>query len=175
MNIFQELAKKDKQGFNEARRGLYKKNREFGDEFQVVAEYTEEERTNGAPWMAWRNRQFFAAFYIEHERNTRISVNRTELMPCGNWKGDITWDELMEVKRGIGFGGSWMVECYPPDSEVVNVCNMRHLWLTHEPAFGWVKGQTKGKASAKKAFLARAIAALIFWKGGKTNSQSILP
>jgi hypothetical protein len=34
-----------------------------------------------------------------------------------------------------------MVEVYPPDEAVVNVANIRHLWLLAEaPAYAWNNG-----------------------------------
>lgn len=71
--------------------------------------------------------------------DVRISINRTEWRN-GRWVGDITWDELMGVKRAIGRGSQWCTEVYPPDDEVVDVANMRHLWLLSEaPSYAWRK------------------------------------
>lgn len=72
----------------------------------------------------------------------RLSVNRTAytLSVDGHpkWHSGIEWDELQDIKRACGYGGSWAVECFPPDSEVVNVANMRHLWLLPEaPPYAW--------------------------------------
>jgi hypothetical protein len=66
-------------------------------------------------------------------------VSRCELQNDGNWKDGILWDELMEVKTAVGFGERWAVEVFPPDAHLVNVANMRHLWITHRPPFAWVK------------------------------------
>lgn len=44
----------------------------------------------------------------------------------------------MRLKAECGRGDKWAVELYPPDEAVVNVANIRHLWLLPEPpAFGW--------------------------------------
>lgn len=72
---------------------------------------------------------------------SRVSVNRVQAGSAG-WKADISWDELQRVKREIGMGFAWAVEIYPPESQVVNVANMRHLWvygLGQAPDFGWKK------------------------------------
>ena len=71
----------------------------------------------------------------------RLSVNRTKLLGTGRWDEGLTWDELQEVKRIAGYADYWAVEVYPADSEVVNVANMRHLWLLPEmPPFAWHAG-----------------------------------
>lgn len=57
------------------------------------------------------------------------------------YRDGITWDDLMQVKRDVGFANEWAVEVFPPDRDVVNVANMRHLWiLPQAPAFAWRKG-----------------------------------
>ncbi|MCC7414384.1 MAG: hypothetical protein IT495_22405 [Gammaproteobacteria bacterium] len=84
----------------------------------------------------WRSRDFLAQLYT-HESVPRLSVCRTGLRG-DRWQDGIEWDDLMRVKSECGFGDRWAVECYPPESEVVNVANMRHLWLLDAPpTFGW--------------------------------------
>lgn len=55
----------------------------------------------------------------------------------GNWIDGITWDELMEIKRQCGFGDRLAVEIYPPDEHIVNVANMRHLFICNEINVPW--------------------------------------
>ena len=46
-----------------------------------------------------------------------------------DWQGNIGWDELQTIKN-LAFGEEvGAVEIYPPQSEVVNKMNMRHLWV----------------------------------------------
>lgn len=93
------------------------------------------------PFAAWRNRNFLVQAY--HDGGTvRLSINRTDFsVSTGDWDDGITWDELMRVKAACGYGDFWAVEVYPPDEHLVNVANIRHLWLLPEPpAFGWRKG-----------------------------------
>jgi hypothetical protein len=59
----------------------------------------------------------------------RLSVNRTELDASGNWKDGITWDELQAIKSAVGYGDRDAVEAYPKNVDVVNVANIRHLWI----------------------------------------------
>ena len=98
----------------------------------------------GQPLEVWRSRKFLAQIYRESSGHLRITVNRAELMGGNSvdWGAQITWDELQQVKREIGLSDHWAVEVFPPDSEVVNVANMRHLWLLPDaPDFGWKKGK----------------------------------
>lgn len=91
---------------------------------------------------AYKNRDFVVQVYEEPTGYTRISVNRTTTLGFNSygpiWKGGITWDQLQDIKNAIGYENSWLVECYPPESELVNVANMRHLFVLPEsPVFGW--------------------------------------
>ncbi len=94
------------------------------------------------PLAAWKSPQFLAAIYNDKSGFNRLTVNRTCLKPggSGRWEDGITWDELQQIKRLIGFGDVWAVEIYPADDELVDVANMRHLWLFPEaPPFAWTK------------------------------------
>lgn len=92
----------------------------------------------------WRSRYFLAQLYT-HEQTQRLSISRT-VLSGDRWGGGIEWDDLMRVKSECGFGARWAVECYPPESEVVNVANMRHLWLLDAPpTFGWKRPVDRGE------------------------------
>ena len=41
----------------------------------------------------------------------------------------ITWDELQEIKNQCGYENSWLCEYYPPKDKLINVANIRHLWV----------------------------------------------
>jgi hypothetical protein len=87
----------------------------------------------------YRSRDFLIQVFVE-DGMTRISVNRTEINDSGQYLDNITWDELQFIKRHVGFSGKWAVEIYPGDYHIVNVANMRHLWILPEPpSFGWKK------------------------------------
>ncbi len=92
------------------------------------------------PLRAWRSPSFLAVLYRDNQGFGRLSINRTAIDNLGRWRDEITWDELMRVKAECGFGAAWAVEVYPPQSEVVNDSNMRHLFLLAEPPpFAWKK------------------------------------
>ncbi|WP_206431449.1 DUF7694 domain-containing protein [Sphingomonas koreensis] len=87
----------------------------------------------------FRSRQFLVQVVIERTGFTRLSVNRTEWDERANrWREDIGWDDLQRLKGEAGFADRWAVEVFPDDASVVNVANMRHLFLLPEaPAYGW--------------------------------------
>jgi hypothetical protein len=60
----------------------------------------------------------------------------------GTWVENISWDELQRVKNEVGYSMFWAVEVFPPEKEVVNVANMRHLFINFDgsiPEFAWRK------------------------------------
>jgi len=68
----------------------------------------------------------------------RASINRTTLRADGRWEENLTWDEMQEIKRQIGRGICYAVEVLPMDCDIVNVANMRHMWILPEPLpIGW--------------------------------------
>lgn len=87
---------------------------------------------------AFRNRYFLAQIYREPNGYLRLTVQRCAIDKRGKWVDGITWDELMTVKAMIGMQNLWAVEVYPPIDEIVNVANMRHLFLLSEPPeYAW--------------------------------------
>ena len=91
-----------------------------------------EERT-----MVWRSQDFLVQEFQEG-KNIRLSINRTEMQADGRWSDNISWDELQEIKRQVGYGDRYAVEIYPKDKNVVNVANMRHLWIPMSyMSIGW--------------------------------------
>lgn len=92
---------------------------------------------------AYQNDDFLVQIYEEKTGYRRLSINRTKpkgFNKLGHpiWEDGISWDELQVIKNALGFENSWLVECYPPDNETVNVANLRHLFLLKEPpVFGW--------------------------------------
>lgn len=87
------------------------------------------------PSRVWRAHDFLVMLYL-HEERPRLSIMRTVLY--GNKFADnISWDEIQRLKREAGFGDQCAVEIFPPDSAVVNVANMRHIWLVDPPSFMW--------------------------------------
>jgi hypothetical protein len=85
----------------------------------------------------WRSRHHLVHVYDEPGDIVRLSICRAEVNGQ-RWADGIPWDVLQKLKKQCGFGDRAAVEVFPPDSDVVNVANMRHLWvLPQPPAFMW--------------------------------------
>ncbi len=120
---------------------LHQQNRKYTDDFTAVPVWEwPKDRDTSTRRKVFRSKGFLAQVFWEYkglDTYTRITVNRTELDKDGGWKGGITWDELMKIKFQLGFGDEWAVEIFPCQSQVVNVANMRHLWIVPKPDFAW--------------------------------------
>lgn len=82
------------------------------------------------PRRAWRSRRFAAVLFDEGmKKPNRLSVNRALIADDGGFVDGISWDELMQIKSECGFAAYDALELYPSDSTVVDVANMRHLWI----------------------------------------------
>jgi hypothetical protein len=89
----------------------------------------------------WRSRHFLVqVFAAPAPAKVRLSINRTELSGT-RWVEGISWDELQQLKAECGFADFDAVEVFPRGRDVVNVANMRHLWVLREPlSFAWRRG-----------------------------------
>ena len=89
------------------------------------------------PKRVWRSRRFLVMLFQPTIERTRLSVCHTE-HDGDRWRDGIGWNDLQRLKREAGYGDVWAVEIYPDDREVVDVADMRHLWLLPEaPPFAW--------------------------------------
>ena len=87
----------------------------------------------------FRSKTFMVQLF-EEKNATRLTICRTAINNDGTWKANITWEELQEIKKQVGFGDSFAVEIFPKDKNIVNVANMRHLWIPDfEIELGWTK------------------------------------
>lgn len=92
----------------------------------------------------WRSKEYLVQIFEPKNGGQRMTVSRTSV-EAGMWRDGITWDELQMLKRQCGFGDFWAVEIYPADKEIVNVSNMRHLWLlAFAPDFAWRRAELGG-------------------------------
>lgn len=89
----------------------------------------------------WISRHFLCQEYepAKEGEPVRLSFSRTSIDPItGRWMEGITWDDIQRLKREAGYGDRDAVEIYPADKDVVNVANMRHIFLMDEPIkFAW--------------------------------------
>lgn len=102
----------------------------------------------------WHSRQFLVQMFdvtpFQGIDTRRISVSRVTLKNDGRWEEGVSWEELMQVKREIGFGDWYGLEIFPRDVDIVNVANMRHLWLLAVPLnLGWFHSQSTSGAVTK--------------------------
>jgi hypothetical protein len=86
------------------------------------------------------SKYFLVQMFNEDDGMIRLSINRTLLTGCGRFFGEISWDELQDVKRQAGYADRCAFEVYPTDNNIINVANMRHLWVLPEGEnSGWIK------------------------------------
>lgn len=84
----------------------------------------------------WKSEDYLVQIYKDHNGWIRLSINRVTFTLVNNhpiWQDGITWDDLYNIKNDLGFHDKWLVECYPPEDELVNVANIRHLFVLDEP------------------------------------------
>ena len=79
-----------------------------------------------------RHMQRVQEFSADLPAIVRLSINRT-LLSGERWEDGITWDELQSIKMQCGYGDFDAMEIYPADRDIVNVANMRHLWIMASP------------------------------------------
>ncbi len=97
------------------------------------------------PLEVWESQEFLVQLYAlkdgeghDPDLSLRMTVCRTTLRGDGRANDNISWEDLQRIKREIGHGETYAIEVYPRDSDVVNVANMRHLWLFAKPLdCGW--------------------------------------
>ncbi|HBL8902008.1 TPA: hypothetical protein LTW63_004002 [Enterobacter hormaechei] len=88
----------------------------------------------------WVNAYFLVREFKEADGVIRLSINTTSMGGSGRWKDGITWDALQEIKNAVGYQDRDAVEIFPAQKDLVNVANMRHLWIVPESIpFAWRK------------------------------------
>jgi hypothetical protein len=81
---------------------------------------------------AMRSRDYLAQVYSNNDI-IRLSVNCVRIKNNGHWEDGISWETLMSIKHLVGYGDCDAVEVYPKDVDVVNVANIRHLFILNKP------------------------------------------
>ena len=86
----------------------------------------------------FRSKTHLIQVFNEKGGIVRLSICRAEIGRDGQWLEGITWDELHRIKAECGFGDRDAVEVYPAAGDLVNVANIRHLWvLPYKLEFAW--------------------------------------
>jgi hypothetical protein len=99
-------------------------------------------QSTNAPMAAWESRKYLVQMYKAPDFKDidarRLSICRVTLKGDGRWEENLTWEELMTVKRECGYSDWYAIEIYPRDRDIVNVANLRHLWMFDKPLpVGW--------------------------------------
>ena len=113
-------------------------NRRYTDSF-VELSREEIEDKSFPPLRTWRNKRYLVSLYADNSNGyLRLSIQRTTINDDGSYEDGISWDKIQEIKGLVGFGDWWGVEVFPADGHLVNVSNIRHVWLFKErPPFAW--------------------------------------
>lgn len=125
---------------------MAKENRKFTEKF-IKAQVKGGAHPSKGFLEAYRNNKFLVQVFLENGI-TRISINRTMLEDDGiHWKQGITWDEIQNIKNEIGFADKCFVELYPAEKDVVDVANIRHIFIMDPaPVFMWRKDDTSASS-----------------------------
>lgn len=111
-----------------------------------------------ARFAVWANPRFLVQCFTEKGGVIRLTINRRDTVRSGQWAEGISWDELQAIKAACGYGSRDAVEVYPPDDDVVNISNMRHLWIFPEGErlpFVWRNPKAGQQLSLVKDLLAK--------------------
>jgi hypothetical protein len=138
------------------RKELHRNNRVFPLRMVELPEGSWPERSGASvrPVRVFRSRTDLVQMFAEEHGAIRLSITSCDFrISDGEWLEGYTWDRLMEIKAECGFADRWAVEIYPPAASVVNVANMRHLWLLREaPPFAWKKRETPALEPGQPSF-----------------------
>ena len=97
-------------------------------------------RPDGPQLRVLRSRDFLVQeFSEEGAALVRLSINITS-MDGARWKDGISWEEMQRIKAEAGYPMHDAVEVFPRAVDVVNVANMRHIWIMRDLLqFAWRK------------------------------------
>jgi len=112
----------------------------YGAQLTLVNPFDYQSAPPQGMFQVWRSRDYLVQCF--HERSPtvlcRLSVTRIGIDGSGGWTQDIPWVDLQRLKSEAGYADYDAVEVYPATKDVVNVANMRHLWVMFEPLdFTW--------------------------------------
>jgi hypothetical protein len=85
-----------------------------------------------------RSRDYLVQVYGENDGILRLSIVRAAVNLEGRWADGIPWETLQALKDEAGYAANDAVEIFPCQADIVNVSNMRHLWVLPDTlSFGW--------------------------------------
>ena len=107
---------------------LRRDNEAFGDKLQEIPLDTCGAKKPHGLIRVFRSKHFLVQVYRIDHGMVRLSINRTDINGK-RWSEGVTWEELQRIKRECGYGQCDAIEIFPADDDIVNVSNMRHLWV----------------------------------------------
>lgn len=121
------------------------------------------------PMTAWCSNKLMVMYYPSPDGTARLTIRLHE-----HKQAVLDWDSLQDIKTACGFAEYQAFEVYPTKSDIVNACNLRHLWLMPKSVkldLGWVR-QREGYTLIEPLTVARELdTALeqldVFIKGGQ--------
>lgn len=124
-------------------KALERENLRWGAELEAIPpeQWPAEREASVRRTAVFRSRKFLVQVFDDSPGAVRITVSRTEWdRDKQRWRENISWDDLQRLKAEAGFGHCWAIELFPADEHIVNVANMRHLWLLDSaPSFAWLR------------------------------------
>lgn len=124
----------------EDRRQLYSDNLQFGGSLTPIEECDWHPAFRDSPVVAvWRSRHYLVQQFPCDNPGVRcrLTVARTKVTG-DRFSDNIPWEDLQRIKDECGFAECDAVEVFPASADVVNVANLRHLWILEEPLpFAW--------------------------------------
>lgn len=89
----------------------------------------------------WRSRDYLVQLFAEPSPCVaRMTVCRASIDSKGGWQQDIPWEDMQRLKHECGYGELDAVEVFPRNADIVNVANMRHVFVLERPlSFAWRK------------------------------------
>lgn len=97
-----------------------------------------------SPFRVWMSQEYMAQLYPAERKDEpaigRLSIHSVHRTAAG-WVDNIPWETLQRIKADCGFADLDAIEIYPAERDVVNVANIRHLWLVPRSylPFAWRK------------------------------------
>lgn len=135
-----------------AKRYLDRENRKWPETLTPAPmdQWPQPQENERIPKAVFRSRDYLVQVFDEMNGLVRISANRTRIAADGNWSDGLTWDELQQIKSEVGYADKDAVEVYPHQMDIVNIYNMRHLWVFPQPLFfAWRAAITQPEEPAR--------------------------
>lgn len=79
---------------------------------------------------AYHNQDFIVQSFQVAGGIIRLAINRNQrILSPWVWQDGIAWSQIRAIKQSLGYGDKCGVEIYPPEQHILNIVNVRHLWL----------------------------------------------